>query len=135
MPADGGGGGGNPGYGFLSENAGFADACEAAGVVFIGPPGDAIRAMGSKSAAKAAMGAAGVPLVPGYHGAGQEPALLAAEAGRIGYPVLIKASAGGGWEGDAGGDGAIRVCGWAGVGEGGGAFGRSGMIWCWWSGI
>ena len=89
----------HPGYGFLSENAGFADACAVAGVVFIGPPGDAIRAMGSKSAAKAAMAAAGVPLVPGYHGADQNPGLLAAEAARIGYPVLIKASAGGGGKG------------------------------------
>ena len=89
----------HPGYGFLSENAAFADACAAAGIVFIGPPASAIRAMGSKSAAKALMGAAGVPLVPGYHGADQDTALLAAEAGRIGYPVLIKASAGGGGKG------------------------------------
>ena len=89
----------HPGYGFLSENAAFADACAAAGLVFIGPPASAIRAMGSKSAAKAAMELAGVPLVPGYHGADQDPALLAAEAGRIGYPVLIKASAGGGGKG------------------------------------
>jgi 3-methylcrotonyl-CoA carboxylase alpha subunit len=89
----------HPGYGFLSENAAFADACAAAGIVFIGPPASAIRAMGSKSAAKAAMEKAGVPLVPGYHGADQDPALLAAEAGRIGYPVLIKASAGGGGKG------------------------------------
>ena len=89
----------HPGYGFLSENAEFADACAAAGLVFIGPPASAIRAMGSKSAAKALMAAAGVPLVPGYHGADQDPALLAAEAGRIGYPVLIKASAGGGGKG------------------------------------
>ena len=89
----------HPGYGFLSENAGFADACAEAGIVFIGPPAAAIRAMGSKSAAKAAMAIAGVPLVPGYHGADQDPALLAREAGRIGYPVLIKASAGGGGKG------------------------------------
>jgi 3-methylcrotonyl-CoA carboxylase alpha subunit len=89
----------HPGYGFLSENAAFADACVAAGLVFIGPPAAAIRAMGSKSAAKAAMEAAGVPLVPGYHGADQDPALLASEAARIGYPVLIKASAGGGGKG------------------------------------
>ena len=89
----------HPGYGFLSENADFAEACAAAGVVFIGPPPAAIRAMGSKSAAKALMEAAGVPLVPGYHGAAQDPALLAAEADRIGYPVLIKASAGGGGKG------------------------------------
>ena len=89
----------HPGYGFLSENALFADACAEAGLVFIGPPAAAIRAMGSKSAAKAAMEAAGVPLVPGYHDADQDPALLAREAERIGYPVLIKASAGGGGKG------------------------------------
>ncbi len=89
----------HPGYGFLSENAGFAAACAAAGVVFIGPPADAIRAMGSKAAAKALMAEAGVPLVPGYHGADQDAALLHAEAGRIGFPVLIKASAGGGGKG------------------------------------
>jgi 3-methylcrotonyl-CoA carboxylase alpha subunit len=89
----------HPGYGFLSENAEFAEACAAAGVVFIGPPPAAIRAMGSKSAAKALMAEAGVPLVPGYHGDSQDPALLAAEAGCIGYPVLIKASAGGGGKG------------------------------------
>ena len=89
----------HPGYGFLSENAAFADACAGAGVVFIGPPASAIRAMGSKSAAKAAMEAAGVPLVPGYHGDDQDPGLLAREAARIGYPVLIKASAGGGGKG------------------------------------
>ncbi|SMF44624.1 3-methylcrotonoyl-CoA carboxylase, alpha subunit [Tistlia consotensis] len=89
----------HPGYGFLSENAGFAEACAAAGIVFVGPPAPAIRAMGSKSEAKALMEKAGVPLVPGYHGAEQDPALLAAEAGRIGFPVLIKASAGGGGKG------------------------------------
>ncbi len=89
----------HPGYGFLSENADFAEACDAAGLVFIGPPAAAIRAMGSKSAAKSAMAAAGVPLVPGYHGADQDPALLAREAAAIGYPVLIKASAGGGGKG------------------------------------
>ncbi len=89
----------HPGYGFLSENAGFAEACAEAGVVFIGPPASAIRAMGGKSEAKALMAEAGVPLVPGYHGADQDPVLLAAEAGRIGYPVLIKASAGGGGKG------------------------------------
>ena len=89
----------HPGYGFLSENAAFADACAAAGLVFIGPPAAAIRAMGSKSAAKALMQQAGVPLVPGYHGDDQDPALLANEAARIGYPVLIKASAGGGGKG------------------------------------
>jgi 3-methylcrotonyl-CoA carboxylase alpha subunit len=89
----------HPGYGFLSENAAFARACAQAGLVFIGPPPDAIAAMGSKSAAKALMAQAGVPLVPGYHGDSNEPALLLAEAARIGYPVLIKASAGGGGKG------------------------------------
>lgn len=89
----------HPGYGFLSENDAFAEACAAAGIVFIGPPAAAIRAMGSKSAAKELMGKAGVPLVPGYHGADNDPALLAREAERIGYPVLIKASAGGGGKG------------------------------------
>jgi len=89
----------HPGYGFLSENAGFADACAAAGVTFIGPPAAAIRAMGSKSAAKALMAAAGVPLVPGYHGDAQDDATLAAEAARLGYPLMIKATAGGGGKG------------------------------------
>ncbi|WP_029000378.1 acetyl/propionyl/methylcrotonyl-CoA carboxylase subunit alpha [Azohydromonas australica] len=89
----------HPGYGFLSENEDFAEACEAAGVAFIGPPASAIRAMGSKSAAKALMEKAGVPLTPGYHGDNQEPAFLAAQAEAIGYPVLIKASAGGGGKG------------------------------------
>ena len=89
----------HPGYGFLSENEDFAQACADAGVVFIGPPPEAIRRMGSKAAAKALMGEAGVPLVPGYHGADNAPELLAAEAQRIGYPVLIKASAGGGGKG------------------------------------
>ena len=89
----------HPGYGFLSENDAFADACAAAGLVFIGPPAAAIRAMGSKSAAKTLMGAAGVPLTPGYHGDDQDPALLEREATGIGYPVLIKASAGGGGKG------------------------------------
>ena len=77
----------HPGYGFLSENAEFAEACAAAGIVFIGPPPAAVRAMGSKSAAKALMEQAGVPLVPGYHGEAQDDALLAAEATRIGFPV------------------------------------------------
>ena len=89
----------HPGYGFLSENAAFAVAVTQAGLVFIGPPPEAIRAMGDKSAAKAIMGKAGVPLVPGYHGAGQDSALLEKEAARIGYPVLVKASAGGGGKG------------------------------------
>lgn len=89
----------HPGYGFLSENAGFAEACATAGIVFIGPPCAAIRAMGSKSAAKDIMGAAGVPLVPGYHGQEQGTDFLQTEADRIGYPLLIKASAGGGGKG------------------------------------
>ncbi len=89
----------HPGYGFLSENAGFAEACEAAGLVFIGPPAAAIRAMGLKDAAKALMDKAGVPVVPGFHDAEQDPAALAAEADKIGYPVLIKAVAGGGGKG------------------------------------
>ncbi|NGY06440.1 acetyl-CoA carboxylase biotin carboxylase subunit [Solimonas terrae] len=89
----------HPGYGFLSENEGFARACADAGIVFIGPPVTAIQAMGSKSAAKALMQAAKVPLVPGYHGDDQDPKLLQREADRIGYPVLIKASAGGGGKG------------------------------------
>jgi 3-methylcrotonyl-CoA carboxylase alpha subunit len=89
----------HPGYGFLSENAGFAEACSTSGVVFIGPPPAAIRAMGSKSAAKTLMERAGVPLVPGYHGEAQDTATLAAAADRVGYPVLIKASAGGGGRG------------------------------------
>ena len=89
----------HPGYGFLSENADFAEACAAAGLVFIGPPAAAMRAMGSKSEAKALMEKAGVPVVPGYHGADQDDGALAAAAKRIGYPVLIKASAGGGGKG------------------------------------
>ena len=89
----------HPGYGFLSENADFADACAAAGIAFIGPPASAIRAMGSKSAAKTLMEKAGVPLTPGYHGDNQEPMYLALQARMIGYPVLIKASAGGGGKG------------------------------------
>ncbi|MEI8157868.1 MAG: acetyl/propionyl/methylcrotonyl-CoA carboxylase subunit alpha [Burkholderiales bacterium] len=89
----------HPGYGFLSENEEFAQACSAAGLVFIGPPPSAIKAMGLKAESKQLMEKAGVPLVPGYHGANQDPALLQAEADRIGYPVLIKASAGGGGKG------------------------------------
>ncbi len=89
----------HPGYGFLSENEGFADACESAGVVFIGPTADSIRKMGSKSAAKALMEAAGVPVVPGYHGDNQDPAFLAEQSKQIGYPQLIKAVAGGGGKG------------------------------------
>lgn len=89
----------HPGYGFLSENASFAQACADVGLVFIGPPATAITAMGSKSAAKALMAQAGVPLVPGYHGDNQDAELLLQEANRIGYPVLLKASAGGGGKG------------------------------------
>jgi 3-methylcrotonyl-CoA carboxylase alpha subunit len=89
----------HPGYGFLSENEAFAAACEQAGIVFIGPPASAIRAMGSKSAAKSLMEKAQVPLVPGYHGDNQDPAFLQTQADRIGYPVLLKASAGGGGKG------------------------------------
>ena len=89
----------HPGYGFLSENEAFANACAEAGLVFIGPPASAILAMGLKAESKQLMEKAGVPLVPGYHGSNQDPALLQAEADRIGYPVLIKASAGGGGKG------------------------------------
>ncbi|PUE15597.1 3-methylcrotonyl-CoA carboxylase [Limnohabitans sp. MMS-10A-160] len=89
----------HPGYGFLSENEDFAKACAAAGLVFIGPPASAILAMGLKAESKRLMESAGVPLVPGYHGADQDPALLQGEADRIGYPALIKASAGGGGKG------------------------------------
>ncbi|WP_054005843.1 acetyl-CoA carboxylase biotin carboxylase subunit [Cypionkella psychrotolerans] len=89
----------HPGYGFLSENPGFVEAVQAAGLVFIGPPASAIRAMGLKDAAKALMITAGVPVVPGYHGESQDPAHLSAEAAAIGYPVLIKARAGGGGKG------------------------------------
>ena len=89
----------HPGYGFLSENADFADALAANGIAFIGPPASAIRAMGSKSEAKKLMGAAHVPLTPGYHGDDQTPELLHKEADQIGYPVLIKAAAGGGGKG------------------------------------
>jgi 3-methylcrotonyl-CoA carboxylase alpha subunit len=89
----------HPGYGFLSENADFAQACADAGLVFVGPSAATIHLMGSKSAAKALMEAAGVPVVPGYHGEDQSMAVLQAAADRIGYPVLVKASAGGGGRG------------------------------------
>ncbi len=89
----------HPGYGFLSERAEFAEACEAAGIVFVGPPASAIRAMGLKDGAKALMQKAGVPVVPGYHGAMQEAKFLKEKAYEIGYPVLIKAVAGGGGKG------------------------------------
>lgn len=89
----------HPGYGFLSENAGFARAIEQAGLIFLGPPASAIDAMGSKSAAKALMEVAGVPLVPGYHGEAQDLQTFRAAAENIGYPVLLKATAGGGGKG------------------------------------
>ncbi len=89
----------HPGYGFLSENADFSEACARAGVVFIGPPAAAIRAMGSKAEAKRRMEAAGVPVTPGYHGDDQSPGGLRAQADALGYPVLIKAVAGGGGKG------------------------------------
>ena len=89
----------HPGYGFLSENEDFCHACDEAGIVFIGPPVSAIHAMGSKSEAQKILGAAGVPLTPGYHGDDQDPELLKREADGIGYPVLIKAAAGGGGKG------------------------------------
>jgi 3-methylcrotonyl-CoA carboxylase alpha subunit len=89
----------HPGYGFLSENADFAEACAQAGIVFIGPSSAAIRAMGSKAAAKELMRKAGVPLTPGYDGTNQSPEFLAQQADAIGYPVMIKANAGGGGKG------------------------------------
>lgn len=89
----------HPGYGFLAENADFAEAVVAAGLIFVGPPASAIRAMGAKAAAKALMQACGVPIVPGYHGVGQGADTLAAEAEQVGYPLLIKASLGGGGKG------------------------------------
>ena len=102
----------HPGYGFLSENAEFAQACLDAGLVFVGPTAAMMTAMGSKSGSKALMEKAGVPLVPGYHGEAQDEATLAKAADKIGFPVLVKASAGGGGRG-------MRV-----VQFGGGAFGR-----------
>src|SRR5215471_10024867 len=89
----------HPGYGFLSENPTFAEACAEAGIVFVGPPPSAMRAMGSKATAKTLMERAGVPLLPGYHGDRQEPAFLADQATRIGFPVMIKAVSGGGGRG------------------------------------
>jgi 3-methylcrotonyl-CoA carboxylase alpha subunit len=89
----------HPGYGFLSENPAFAEACVEAGLIFVGPPAAAMRAMGSKSAAKALMERSGVPLLPGYHGEDQDAGLLADQAVRIGFPVMIKAVAGGGGRG------------------------------------
>jgi 3-methylcrotonyl-CoA carboxylase alpha subunit len=89
----------HPGYGFLSENAEFAAACEQAGIIFVGPPAQAISTMGSKTAAKQLMQSAGIPILPGYHGEEQDADFLAAQADEIGYPLLIKASAGGGGKG------------------------------------
>ena len=89
----------HPGYGFLSENPAFAEACAQAGLIFVGPPASAMRGMGSKSAAKALMETSGVPLLPGYHGAEQDADFLADAAGRIGFPVVIKAVSGGGGRG------------------------------------
>jgi 3-methylcrotonyl-CoA carboxylase alpha subunit len=89
----------HPGYGFLSENPEFAEACAAAGLIFVGPPASAMRAMGSKSAAKALMQRSGVPLLPGYHGENQDAMFLAAQARDVGYPVVIKAVSGGGGRG------------------------------------
>ena len=89
----------HPGYGFLSENAEFAESCAKAGIVFVGPPPEAMRTMGLKNSAKALMQRAGVPIVPGYHGDDQDAAFLRGKADAIGYPVLIKAIAGGGGRG------------------------------------
>ena len=89
----------HPGYGFLSENADFADACQEAGIVFIGPPKQAIEVMGSKQASKQLMESAAVPLIPGYHGADETDARLLEAAKSIGFPLMIKASAGGGGKG------------------------------------
>src|SRR6185369_11222911 len=89
----------HPGYGFLSENAEFAEACAKAGIVFVGPPPEAMRAMGLKDRAKALMAKSGVPVVPGFHGEKQDAAFLKQKAYEIGYPVLIKAVAGGGGKG------------------------------------
>src|SRR3974377_1406857 len=89
----------HPGYGFLSENAAFADACAQAGLVFVGPPASAIRSMGLKEHAKKLLERAGVPVVPGYHGERQDAKFLREKAYQIGYPVLIKPAAGGGGRG------------------------------------
>src|SRR5262245_35525533 len=89
----------HPGYGFLAENAEFAERCGAAGLIFIGPPPAAIRAMGSKIEAKRIMAAAGVPVIPGISGAGLDDAALAREGAQVGFPLLVKASAGGGGKG------------------------------------
>ncbi len=89
----------HPGYGFLSENAAFVEACEQAGIIFIGPPASAMRLMGSKIAAKQLAQSVGAPTIPGYNGESQDDAVLMYEAERIGFPLLIKASAGGGGKG------------------------------------
>ena len=89
----------HPGFGFLSENASFAEECNSNQIKFIGPPSSAIVQMGSKSASKNIMTAANVPVVPGYHGKDQDPALLLEESKKIGFPVLIKAVSGGGGKG------------------------------------
>src|SRR4051794_5997671 len=99
----------HPGYGFLAENPDFAEACASAGIVFVGPPPAAIRAMGLKDRAKALMEKAGVPVVPGYHGERQEPDFLKRKAYEVGYPLLIKAVAGGGGRGLRRGDRAPAV--------------------------
>ena len=120
----------HPGYGFLSENPAFVEAVTAAGLAFVGPPASAIRAMGLKDAAKALMAEAGVPVVPGYHGAEQDDGFLAERAAEIGWPVLIKAVAGGGGKGmrrvDAAGDFA-RALGSA-RGEARAAFGNDAVL-------
>jgi 3-methylcrotonyl-CoA carboxylase alpha subunit len=89
----------HPGYGFLSENPAFAEACAKAGIAFVGPPASAMRAMGSKSAAKALMETSGVPVLPGYHGERQDASFLADQANRVGFPLMIKAVSGGGGRG------------------------------------
>ncbi|MBX6322150.1 MAG: ATP-grasp domain-containing protein, partial [Rhodospirillaceae bacterium] len=89
----------HPGYGFLAENAALADACADAGLVFVGPSADVIRAMGEKHSARALVASAGLPVVPGYHEAGQNPAALERAAARLGFPLVIKAAAGGGGRG------------------------------------
>jgi geranyl-CoA carboxylase alpha subunit len=89
----------HPGYGFLSENAAFATAVDAAGLIFVGPPATAIEAMGDKARARRRMAAAGIPVVPGYDGDAQDEDVLVAAAARIGFPVMVKAAAGGGGRG------------------------------------
>jgi 3-methylcrotonyl-CoA carboxylase alpha subunit len=89
----------HPGYGFLSENADFVDLLEKKKIVFVGPPSSAIRAMGSKAESKKIMDAAKVPIVPGYHGESKDPELLLRESKKIGFPVMLKASLGGGGKG------------------------------------